>query len=80
MSETKTIELLEIFKEMPATTFRSEFRALNKTLEAQMEAFKDLIETQMKIQNTKYNVLIWVIGGATVVLSTVITLLSVMGN
>ncbi|MCY3629152.1 MAG: hypothetical protein OXI05_04950 [Bacteroidota bacterium] len=64
-SEAETIEYVEIQKEMPSANFESKLDVLNETLKA---------------QNTKYNVLIWVIGGATVVLSTVITLLSVLGD
>ena len=55
---------------------------LGAKIDTNMAAFRAELQSQntkIDAQNTKYNVLIWVIGFATVILSAVITLNSLLG-
>ena len=49
-------------------------------MDDQFESFKDMLSERLKSQETKYTLLIWVIGASTVILSIVLTLLTVLGG
>ncbi len=51
LSESETLELVEIQREMLATGIKSEF-----------ESLKTLLETKVDAQNSKYNLLITMVG------------------
>lgn len=78
-------ELTEIFENMASVNIIAQFGAkldaLNATMKAQLDAMNSKLDTQMNAvnaklaaQSAKYNVLIWVIGFATVILSVVMIL------
>ncbi|MCY4673337.1 MAG: hypothetical protein OXD43_06180 [Bacteroidetes bacterium] len=78
-------ELTEIFENMASANLIAQFGAkldtVNATMKAQLDtvnATMNTVNATMKAQldavNTKYNVLIWVIGFATIILSAVIAL------
>jgi len=49
LSESETVELVEIQKEMPASTFKSEFDSFKNVVETKLDSIKES-------QNTKLNV------------------------
>ena len=62
LTEAETVELIEIQKEMPTTSFSTEMKAFK---EVQMESMKsptEVLNERLKSQDTKYNVLLWVMG------------------
>ncbi|MCY4672384.1 MAG: hypothetical protein OXD43_01220 [Bacteroidetes bacterium] len=72
-------EPTEIISEMASSTVLDRIDTSNARLEAQFQSLREAQNTKLDAQNTKYNVLIWVIGFATVILSAVITLNSLLG-
>ena len=53
--------------------------SLRESQEARMDSLRESQEAKMDAQNSKYNVLIWMIGFATVILSAVILFSSIAG-
>ena len=51
---------------------RAELKSQRESQEARMDSLRESQEAKMDAQNSKYNVLIWMIGFATVILSAVI--------
>ncbi len=73
LTEAETVELIEIQKEMPTTNFATEIKAFKDVQMESMKAFKDVqvesmkaltdvLNERLKSQDTKYNVLLWVMG------------------
>ncbi|MCY4672475.1 MAG: hypothetical protein OXD43_01690 [Bacteroidetes bacterium] len=55
-------------------TMKAQLDAVNATMNTQLDAVNATMKAQLDAVNTKYNVLIWVIGFATIILSAVIVL------
>ncbi len=62
LTEAETVELIEIQKEMPTTNFATEIKAFKDVQVESMKALTDVLNERLKSQDTKYNVLLWVMG------------------
>ena len=51
---------------------RAELQSQRESQEARMDSLRESQEAKLDAQNSKYNVLIWMIGFATVIISVVI--------
>ena len=67
-------ELTEIFENMASANLIAQIGAKLDTVNATMNTVNATMKAQLDAVNTKYNVLIWVIGFATIILSAVIAL------
>ena len=76
LKDRKAVELAErmsnIASQNTIAQFGSELRAGLEGLRAELKSQRESQEAKMDAQNSKYNVLIWMIGFATAVISAVI--------
>ena len=79
-SEEEAITYTKIMFKTISEPILERMDASSARMEDQFELFKDVLNERLKSQETKYTVLIWVIGASTVILSIVLTLLTVLGG
>ena len=65
-------ELTELIENMASANIIAQFGAKLDTMNTTMKAQFDAVNAQLNAQNAKYNVLIWAIGFATIILSAVL--------
>ena len=72
----EAVELAERMSNLASTNTIAQF---GSKLESGLEGLRAEMEAQKETLDAKYNILIWMIGGSTVILSIVLTLLTLFG-
>jgi len=72
-------EITELISNMASANIVSRFESKLDTSNTRLESKIDIQNSRIDAQNSKYNVLIWVIGAGVVILSTVITIVGLAG-
>ena len=78
-SGLKAHEAVEFAVRMSNLASTNTIAQFGSKLESGLEGLRAEMEAQKETLDAKYNILIWMIGGSTVILSIVLTLLTLFG-